>query len=405
MADLPKKTKEDKTKEFNNIRSYSFFVVFNNPRTHGIAGIIPEEMKTMSNEEVCKLVAEGFCNRASKQAVVLYCKSAAGMEHIHAIFSSDNQFRLGTLKNYLGRQAHIQITRGSKEQAEAYINKTGKFEESGEKVLAKFQIGEVKGRQGKRSDIDCIRTAVDTGLTWKEIRRLNDRFYDSKYTSIIKNMFYDKREQETPFKREVNVHWLVGESGSGKTGVIYELIEKYGEDNVYLVSDYQNPFDGYAGEPVIILDEYRGQLPYATLLGMLEGYKKEIHCRYANVVGLWTEVYITTIKTPEEVYAKMIDKEDAETDPISQLLSRIKTFNYCYRVNRISGSKLDRDGQLCDFFRYTIDGQEYREMKGNKMEQVKRAAEVDYRIMYQQKDDRVEAFSIYPPKHKMGEIL
>ena len=67
-------------------------------------------------------------------------------------------------------------------------------------------------------------------------------------------MYFDERNKETPFKRDVKVHWLVGESGSGKTGITLDLLEKYGEDGFYVVSDYQNPFDGYAGEPIIVLD-------------------------------------------------------------------------------------------------------------------------------------------------------
>ncbi len=37
----------------------------------------------------------------------------------------------------------------------------------------------------------------------------------------------------------------------------------------------------------------------------------------------------------------MIDKEEEKTDPISQLLGRITDVNYCYRVNRATGTKLD----------------------------------------------------------------
>ena len=382
-------------------KAYAFFITFNNPRVHGIAGITPEEMESMSNEKICQLVAEGFCNRPSKHAAVVYCVSATGMEHIHAVFSGLNQIYFNTLKKFLGPAAHIEIQRGEKAEAEAYINKTGKYAEKGEKVLAKFQIGEIRSNQGHRSDLDLIREAINEGLTWKEVRRLNNRFFDTRITATIKNMYFDKREQETPFKRDVNVHWYCGDSGSGKTGVIFELVEKYGEGNVFLVSDYKNPFDGYAGEPVIILDEFRGQLPYAMVLGMLEGYKKEVHCRYANVTGLWTEVYITTIRTPEEVYEKMISEDEKHSDPISQLLRRINDISYCYRVNRPDGSKKDGKGNPAEFYRFSVSGETYRHMKtstilGSKLEQLKRKAEEHYSANYQKPGDTVDAFGIKP---------
>ena len=395
------KTTDKKRPSAEEIRAYSFFVVYNNPRKHGIAGITTAEMEHMTNEDICRQTVETFCNSSGKSAAVLYCVSAAGLEHIHAVFCGVNQLRLTTLKKFLGSAAHIEITRGDKTQVEAYINKTGKFEEKGEAILAKCQIGELKGRQGQRTDIERIRDMIDEGLSWQDIVRSDDRFFQSKMTALIKNMYFDKRKQETPFKRTVNVHWLIGESGSGKTGVVFDLIEKYGEDNVYIVSDYQNPFDGYAGETVILLDEFRGQLPYATLLSILEGYKKEFHCRYANVIGLWTEVYITTVKTPEEAYAKMIDKEDTATDPISQLLGRIKDVTYCYRVNRATGTKTDRDGNPAEFYRFTMKGQVYREMKESdgmrsKIEQIKEVAKIQYQSTLIQEGDRVDAFNIKP---------
>lgn len=395
------KTKDSSEKTIKkDTRSRSWFIVCPNIDTNGVCGLTPEEVAEMSEQELCEYVVAQWVS-ATKQAACLYCISKDGMKHLHVVACGDNPVKFSTVKRFIGEKAHLEMTMGNKEQVEAYINKTGKFEEKGEVIVAKAQEGELVGRKGYRSDIDLISAAIKSGMTWQEVRRLDDRFFDSKMTAMIKNMYFDKRIQETPFKRDVNVHWLVGESGSGKTGVIFELIEKYGEENVYLVSDYQNPFDGYAGEQVIIMDEFRGQLPYSVVLSLLEGYRKEIHCRYANVVGLWTEIYITTIKTPEEVYAKMISADEENTDPISQLLGRIKEFSYCYRVNRPDGTKKDRDGKAAEFFRFTISGEQYRTLKyrledGDKMDEIKRIARMHYEVNYAKTGDIVEAFHIKP---------
>ena len=387
-------------KKAKDTQSRSWFIVVDYVRDNGVAGITPEDMKTMSNEEICQAVANKWASD-KKQAAITYCRSASGMDHLHGILSSNSTVRFSTIKNFLGEKAHIEMTQGTKKEAEDYINKMGKYAEKGEVILAKFQVGEIKGRQGGRSDIQLIRDAINEGLTWRAVMRLEDRFYSPKYVSIIKNMYFDKRNQETPFKRDVKVHWLVGDSGSGKTGITLDLLKEYGEDSFFIISDYQNPFDGYAGERIIILDEFRGQIPYAVLLGMLEGYKKEMHARYANVIGLWDEVYISTIKTPEEVYSKMMEKEDTETDPISQLLGRITDISYCYRVNRPTGTKRDRDGNSAESFRYTFD--KYKELNKegkfkSRIAELKVLAELDYYMMYHQEDDTVEAFNIKPDK-------
>lgn len=385
-------------KKAKDTQSRSWFIVVDYVRDNGVAGITPEDMKSMSDEDICRTVVNKWITD-KKQAAFTYCRSASGMDHLHGILSSNSTVRFSTIKNFLGEKAHIEMTQGTKKEAEDYINKMGKYAEKGEVILAKFQVGEIKGRQGGRSDIQLIRDAINEGLTWRAVMRLEDRFYSPKYVSIIKNMYFDKRNQETPFKRDVKVHWLVGDSGSGKTGITLDLLKEYGEDSFFIVSDYQNPFDGYAGERIIILDEFRGQIPYAVLLGMLEGYKKEMHARYANVIGLWDEVYISTIKTPEEVYAKMMEKEDSETDPISQLLGRLTDVSYCYRVNRPTGTKRDRDGNPAEFYRYTCTdykGLEFKHSGDARLKRLKGLAKRDYLDNHREEDDTVEAFNIKP---------
>ena len=385
-------------KKAKNTQAYSWFITVNYVRDNGVAGITPEDMKSMSNEDICRTVVNKWITD-KKQAAFTYCRSASGMDHLHGILSSNSTVRFSTIKNFLGEKAHIEMTQGTKKEAEDYINKMGKYAEKGEVILAKFQVGEIKGRQGGRSDIQLIRDAINEGLTWRAVMRLEDRFYSPKYVSIIENMYFDKRNQETPFKRDVKVHWLVGDSGSGKTGITLDLLKEYGEDSFFIVSDYQNPFDGYAGERIIILDEFRGQIPYAVLLGMLEGYKKEMHARYANVIGLWDEVYISTIKTPEEVYAKMMEKEDSETDPISQLLGRLTDVSYCYRVNRPTGTKRDRDGNPAEFYRYTCTdykGLELKHSGDTRLKRLKGLAKRDYLDNHREEGDTVEAFNIKP---------
>ena len=58
---------------------------------------------------------------------------------------------------------HIQPTKGSKEQAEDYINKRGKWQEKGEKIICIDQKGEIKGSQGQRSDLEIIEELLQQG--------------------------------------------------------------------------------------------------------------------------------------------------------------------------------------------------------------------------------------------------
>ena len=69
--------------------------------------------------------------------------------------------------------------------------------------------------------------------------------------------------------RNLTVHYLWGKTGVGKTRFV---MEKYGYENVYRVTNYAHPFDSYHSEPVILFDEFRSDLPLKDMLKYLDGY-------------------------------------------------------------------------------------------------------------------------------------
>lgn len=385
-------------RETKDTKARSWFIVCPNVRENGAAGASPKEVSAWTDQQICEYVVSQWTKDSdTKQAACLYCKSKEGMEHLHVVLSGNNAMRFSTVKKFMGTKAHIEMTKGNKKQVEDYINKRGAFEEKGETILAKAQMGELVGRQGQRTDWQIIREGIEAGMTWKEVRRLDDKFFSPTYTTAIKQMYYDYRAQQTPFKRKVKVHWFLGDSGSGKTGITLELVAQVGEDNVYMVNDYKNPFDEYSGQRILVLDEFRGQLPYGLLLTISEGYKSQCPARYSNVTGLWDEIYITTILNPEKVYKKMMEKADSDDekeDPIDQMMRRITDVTYCYKVLRENGSKTDDKGRNCEFYRYTVSSEEYKSYGKDSAKQLKREAYRDYCDHYLQAHDTCEAFSV-----------
>ena len=148
---------------------------------------------------------------------------------------------------------------------------------------------------------------------------------------MIKDAFYRKRFKETPSVRSVKVIWHFGEPGSGKTYTYKQLVDEYGEDNVYFITDYENGgFDFYNGQAILCLDEFRGQFKFSFLLNILDVYKSQIHCRYSNCFSLWNEVHIFSVLPPEKVYEKMVS-ENREIDNFGQLLRRLDFLVYHWK--------------------------------------------------------------------------
>lgn len=296
----------------------SWFCVLNNPENHGFEG--------SPNEIVEMMVDVWIQDNPQRDCAVIYCTSADGLKHCHAVFEDKKNMRFSVVQK-LFPGMHIEPTKGNKQQAEDYINKRGRWEEKGEIIHAKAIYGEIKGRQGQNRAFGEIEELLEQGKTPKEILAMS--FSYQRYAPMIKSHFFSMRENDIGIERDVNVIWHVGESGTGKSHSYIELCHKFGRDDVYLLTDYDHGFDKYSGEHVLFIDEFRGQFKFYTLMSLLDRYVVQVPCRYANVSSLWNEVHITSVLPPEKVYQKMVT-ENRDLDSLKQLLRRITMINYHY---------------------------------------------------------------------------
>ena len=108
--------------------------------------------------------------------------------------------------------------------------------------------------------------------------------------------------------RTLEVTYIFGKTGSGKTR---SVMEKYGYENCYRVTDYKHPFDTYDGQDVIIFEEFRGGLKHGDMLNYLDGYPLLLPCRYFNRQACYTKVFLITNIPPEEQYLN-VDRESRE---------------------------------------------------------------------------------------------
>ena len=309
-------------------KARSWFCVLNNPIDCFVGEV----------SEIAEMALElWYSGHPTRTGAVAYCISPAGLHHLHMVLEDSNMARFSALKSSYPK-AHLEPTKGTKEQAEDYIQKKGKFVQKGEEVLYIARFGEIKGNQGARKDFEVIEELIAQGKAPREIMSMN--FGYRRYERMIRQAFYDKRIKETPFKRDVRVIYHVGESGTGKSYESVKLVDIHGEDAVYMWGDYERGgVDNYNGQPILFMDEFRGQLFYATLLKVLDGYKIEMGARYSNVMPLWTEVHITSVFPPEKLYDEMVKKHQS-TDTIQQFLRRIDMIVYHW---------IDEDAKYCHF--------------------------------------------------------
>lgn len=302
--------------------SRTWFCVLNNPEKF-FGEIAPEDM--------VEKAANLWMTSDKRSCAINYeIGDKEHTPHMHMVLCDKAKSRFSAVQK-LYPTIHIEPMMGKRKDALDYIGKTGKFEEKSHTVVvpAKYYGDIIKNEQGKRNDLERIEQMIADGCTPEEV--MEESFAYRKYEKMIRSAFFAKRMKETPVKREVRVYWHTGESGTGKSYCFVKLCELYGEENVYIMTDYQNGgLDLYCGEKYLIMDEFKGNMRFGELLNYLDGYKIQIHCRYANAYALWEEVHITSIYAPDEVYEFMVDSNNRNRDRVQQLLRRIDRIIYHY---------------------------------------------------------------------------
>lgn len=341
--------------------SKSWFVVFNNPEQRGYSG---------EPHEICERLKNEWCVTETRSGAWAYCiKHYEGhypvysedgeflryahaetdeerklippdLPHVHMVLEDIVSMRFSAIKKSYAIGMHFEGTKGNKKEASDYITKSGDYDEEPnrkaglpwEEIIYSCQKGEIKGMQGNRSDLQNIAKMLKEGLSPKEILRQDISY--RKHETIIRQAYFDMRDEQTPEVRDVTVIWHLGASGTGKSYSRMQLCADVGLKNVYYFSDYSGAgFDKYNGEPYLWIDDFKGEFKYGDFLRYLDVYKVDLHCRYSNKVSLWNEVHITSVYHPKAVYLKMVGYNDRISDSVDQLLRRIHVIRYHFKRN------------------------------------------------------------------------
>lgn len=222
-----------------------------------------------------------------------------GTPHLQVSMEFINTKSVKQLKD-INRRLHVEQRKGTKDEAAEYCKKDGNY----------LEIGKLKDKKGKRSDIDRVRQAVSDGKTMKEIIEIATSYQSLKYAELTRKYIQKSRDWKT------KVYWFWGPSGSGKTKMAFEMSDA--EDR-WVSMDSLKWWDGYDGQSDIIIDDFRGSdCRLKTLLRILDRYEYRIENKGGSTQLLAKRIFITCPYKPEDVYRNIDDTEN-----IKQLLRRI----------------------------------------------------------------------------------
>lgn len=273
-------------------------LTFNNPQDHGFT------------HETIKTTMESF------KGCLYWCLSdeigEQGTPHTHLYAAFQNPVEFLTMqRRFYG--AHIEPAKGSHQENRDYIRKEGKWQDDAKhetSIPGTFEeSGELPPEETKhQKQSEAILAMIQNGAGNAEILR--------EFPSAMNHLPHIEAARQTlreeQFRKEfrqLSVEYIWGETGVGKTR---SVMEQYGYENVYRVTNYAHPFDGYAGEDVILFDEFRSSLQIADMLKYLDGYPLMLPCRFSDKAACYTKVYLISNIPMEKQYPN-IQREEPET--------------------------------------------------------------------------------------------
>ncbi len=223
--------------------------------------------------------------------------------HIYVVFKNAVMFT--TLqKQFYG--AHIEMVRGTNQENYDYVRKQGKWadDKKGETSLPDTfeEYGELPpDREESANQAAAIYDMIKQGASNYDILETFPNAM-TRIDKIERTRQTILEEQHKRDFRQLDVTYIYGATGTGKTR---HVMEKYGYENVYRITNYLHPFDAYNGQDVILFDEFRSSLPISDMLVYLDGYPVNLPCRYADKSARYTKVYFCTNIPLERQYTQI----------------------------------------------------------------------------------------------------
>lgn len=233
----------------------------------------------------------------------------SGTHHLQGYVEWSKKISLKSLKKHLGtKRIHLEKANGSLDQNQAYCKKEGGvvFEDG----TPMRPVGQLDHQledlfistpncincyaQGKRNDLLEIKDLLDKGASQAVIAEQ----HFSKWVVYRRSFqaYTALKMKDRYFKTIVIVLW--GLTGTGKTRYVWDQVQ---DRTIWCPGDYQW-FDGYEGQDIVLLDDYRGEYAIQMLLKLLDRYPMSVPVKGSFRKWSPKKIYITSNLDPHGWY-------------------------------------------------------------------------------------------------------
>jgi hypothetical protein len=242
------------------------------------------------------------------------CPSTEKIHHQGLIYYSGQRGSIKGVAKDLGK-CHVEMCKGNLDQNSDYITK-----DEGKSHYQVIEYG-IRPAQGFRTDLDSVKDSILAGeITVDEITVENPNLYHQYGRTLnkLEDIALRKRFRTEMTKAE----WIYGKTGTGKS---HYAFNNYSPETHYLYPNDGGWWDGYTGQEIVIINEFRGGIMYSELLELLDKWPKTVRRRGREPVPFLAKlVIITSSLHPTDVYQGVLEKDDS----IDQLLRRLKIMRF-----------------------------------------------------------------------------
>lgn len=314
-------------KEEKDRRSRSYQLVINNPIDKGYTrDSIKEKLGSLSSLQYWCMSDEIGLDTVDEEG-----NTKHGTPHTHIFILGKNQIRFSTIKK-LFPDAHIEECFAKAQINKDYVKKSGRWTDDPKHDTSVADTFEEWGdippdRQGYRSDLDLLYQQIYQGMTTAQILKSNPNnitlvSHIERSRSII---LQEKFQKEYRMSLKANVFYIQGSTGSGKSKYVFDHHEPA---DIYRVTDYKHPYDGYTIQPVIVYEEFRSSLPCGDMLNYLDIYPStQLPARYNQKIACYTTVYIISNWDFEMQYENVKEENPATYAAWVRRVSKILDFD------------------------------------------------------------------------------
>ena len=217
-----------------------------------------------------------------------------GTIHYHVLLLLENTCRTKNADDILtidGIKPHLEKIRYGYKNIIKYCQKENNYVEIGKCPYT------TKEKEKKEKNMKLLNGNLEEMYTNGEIGAIDVIRADKLRGIFAKNSKQDDYKKKT-------ILWFRGQTGEGKTRTAIKIAKEYYEGSYWISNDSLKWFDGYNGQKVAILDDFRKSMltDWNFLLRLLDGYNLIVQVKGGFVKWNPELIIITSPASPEEAF-------------------------------------------------------------------------------------------------------